>query len=198
MRKLPLNHKGSMGVSCLFSVFNSSDHIINRIICFNNIENDIGVLVLPQYEQLIPKCQESFQKIINIFQKSTIYVPIRKSDYFKYILYPRYDEYQIKNNRGIKMNFKNQRFITKGVSENVDPGLIILLWALVDDMPRPCDYLQVFEISENGPEKRLTHYSEQPEYKREYLLKTDTPVFVGKIYVIDDGDHSTMLLAEEY
>ena len=96
------------------------------------------------------------------------------------------------------MNFKNQRFITKGVSENVDPRLIILLWALVDDMPRPCDYLQVFEISENEPEKRLTHYSEQPEYKREYLMKTDTPVFVGKIYVIDDGDHSTMLLAEEY
>ena len=45
---------------------------------------------------------------------------------------------------------------------------------------------------------KIIHIQEEPEYKREYQLQTDTPIFIGKIYAIDDGDHSTMLLAEEY
>ena len=96
------------------------------------------------------------------------------------------------------MNFTNQRFITKGVSENIDSRLILLLWQHIDAMPRPCDYLQVFEFSEVDGKQKITHFSEQPECRREYLLKSDTPVFVGKVYVIDDETHSTMLLAEEY
>ena len=38
-----------------------------------------------------------------------------------------------------------------------------------------------------------------PEYKMEYLIKLQgAPIFVGKVYVIDDKTHSTMLKAEEY
>ena len=96
------------------------------------------------------------------------------------------------------MNFKNQRFITSGVGRIIDSRLSLFLWHLIDDMPHPCDYLQVFELSEENGKQRIIHFSEQPEYKREYLINTDTPVFVGKIYVIDDETHSTMLLAEEY
>jgi len=38
---------------------------------------------------------------------------------------------------------------------------------------------------------------EEPEYKREYQFVAGTPILIGKSCVIDDGDHSTMLLAEE-
>ena len=45
--------------------------------------------------------------------------------------------------------------------------------------------------------QKITHIQEEPEYKKEYLLEAGT-IFIGKIFAIDDGDHSTMLLAEEY
>ena len=42
-------------------------------------------------------------------------------------------------------------------------------------------------------------HQEMPEYKMEYLIKLQgAPIFVGKVYVIDDKTHSTMLKAEEY
>ena len=63
-------------------------------------------------------------------------------------------------------------------------------------MPPPKDYLQVFEISGAHDKVKVIHTQEEPEYRREYLW--DAPVFCGKIFVIDDGDHSTMLLVEEY
>ncbi len=94
------------------------------------------------------------------------------------------------------MNFENKRFITRGIGDNVSPYLQILLWGLIDTMPLPKDYLQVFEISGAGDKVKVIHTQEEPEYRREYLW--DAPVFCGKIFVIDDGDHSTMLLAEEY
>lgn len=53
-------------------------------------------------------------------------------------------------------------------------------------------------MSENNGKQRIVHSQEVPEYKREYLFNTDAPVFIGKIFVIDDETHSTMLLAEEY
>ncbi|MGN0604624.1 MAG: DUF960 family protein [Oscillospiraceae bacterium] len=37
----------------------------------------------------------------------------------------------------------------------------------------------------------------QPQYRKEYQFCTETNV-TAKVYVIDDGDHCTMLLAEEY
>jgi hypothetical protein len=45
--------------------------------------------------------------------------------------------------------------------------------------------------------QRISHSSEEPEYKMEYLMPSESPI-TQKVYVIDDGDHSTMLLAEEY
>ena len=96
------------------------------------------------------------------------------------------------------MKFENQRFMTNGVGENLSPLLVLSLWALIDNLPPPRDYLQVFNLSEKDGKQKIEHIQEEPEYKREYQFATDTPIFIGKIYAIDDGDHSTMLLAEEY
>lgn len=92
--------------------------------------------------------------------------------------------------------FKNARYATRGVMENVNPVLLLFLWQLVDAMPLPRDYLQVFQFSKEGDQLKITHTQEIPAYRREYLL--DAPVFVGKIYAIDDSEQSTMLLANEY
>ena len=96
------------------------------------------------------------------------------------------------------MDFKNDRFITKGVDFAVNPLLQLFMWHLIDAMPPPKDYLQVFKLANENGKQKITHIQENPEYKREYLLNSDTPFFVGKIYVIDDEQYSTMLLAEEY
>ena len=96
------------------------------------------------------------------------------------------------------MDFINQRFMTSGVGENLSPLLVLSLWALIDNLPPPRDYLQVFNLSEKDGKQKIEHIQEEPEYKREYLLNTGTPIFYGKIFVSDDETHSTMLLASEY
>ena len=96
------------------------------------------------------------------------------------------------------MDFKNQRFMTRGVDERLSPLLVLSLWALIDNLPPPRDYLQVFNLSEKDGKQKIEHIQEEPEHRREYLLNTGTPIFCGKIFVIDDETHSTMLLASEY
>lgn len=94
---------------------------------------------------------------------------------------------------------KNKRFITKGVESDVALLLQLFMWRCIDKMKVPKDYLQVFECTLEDGKQKITHSQEEPDYKREYLLKlTDASVFIGKIFVIDDGEHSTMLLASEY
>ena len=96
------------------------------------------------------------------------------------------------------MNFNNKRFITNGVAEKVNPSLQMFMWQCIDDMPPTKDYLQIFKCSVYDGKQKITHIQEEPEYQREYLIISDAPFFVGKIFVIDDETHSTMILAEEY
>ena len=91
-----------------------------------------------------------------------------------------------------------ERYITKGVDAQVNPLLQIFMWHLTDTVPSPRDYLQVFELTSEDGKQKITHIQEEPEYKREYLLGADIPIFIGKIFVIDDETQMTMLLAEEY
>ena len=93
--------------------------------------------------------------------------------------------------------FTNQRYLTRGVYESIPPRLQALLWNLIDLLPPERDYLQVFSLSPFGGMQQVIHTSEEPEYKKVFLFPSDTPV-TAKVYVIDDDDHTTMLLAEEY
>ena len=90
-----------------------------------------------------------------------------------------------------------KRYITKGAQSEIPIELQIFMWNCIDSMPEPKDYLQVFRLSLSEGKQKIVHEQEQPEYKKEYTLNDETPV-TAKVYVIDDGDHSTMLLAEEY
>ena len=66
------------------------------------------------------------------------------------------------------------RYLTRGVDAEIPLYLQMFLWDAVDNMPQPKDYLQVT-----------------------YIVEAEKPV-TAKVYIIDDGEHCTMLLAEEY
>lgn len=93
--------------------------------------------------------------------------------------------------------FNNKRFITNGINTEIEPLLQILMWNLIDQMPvSKKDYLQVFSLSESDGKLKIVHSQEEPEYEREYVFNLK-PI-TAKIFVIDDGTHSTMLMNFEY
>lgn len=66
---------------------------------------------------------------------------------------------------------------------------------MIDDLQGviKLDYLQIFNLSDNI----ITHIQEQPEYKN--TIKNPFTVLEPlKIFVIDNGIYSTMLLPKEY
>lgn len=59
------------------------------------------------------------------------------------------------------------------------------------------DYLQIFHLSCDGDHQRIEHAQEQPEYQHVVVIPGEQPVD-AKVYIIEDPDHVTMLLADEY
>lgn len=100
--------------------------------------------------------------------------------------------------------FDNKRYTTKEIQQEIPLVLQILLWSCIDTLRlngKELDYLQVFELSvetKNGKiYQKVEHRQEIPRYKKMYVIPFDD-VAVGKIFVIDDGFHSTMMLSSEY
>ena len=94
--------------------------------------------------------------------------------------------------------FNNQRYLTLGVEAEIPLALQLFMWGCIDRLPEERDYLQIFQLEPLGEKmQRITHESEQPAYKKVYLIPTDNPI-TEKLYVIDSDTYSTMLLAEEY
>ncbi len=89
--------------------------------------------------------------------------------------------------------FDNNRYLTCRVDSTIPLELQLFLWECVDQLPEPRDYLQVFELSPSGSMQSVIHNSEEPAYKMEYLIPTENPI-VEKVFIIDDGDHTTMLV----
>jgi hypothetical protein len=71
------------------------------------------------------------------------------------------------------------------------------MWDCIAALPEPKDYLQVFRLSSFNGMQKIVHTQEEPKYEKEYLVNFNQTVN-AKIFVIDDEDHCTMLLAEEY
>ncbi|MCL6549135.1 MAG: DUF960 domain-containing protein, partial [Alicyclobacillus sp.] len=102
--------------------------------------------------------------------------------------------------------FDPPRYATRGIVGTLDPDLQFTLWAMVDVLRfrsgvKP-DYLQVFELAPSSDPKgplnqTIVHRQEQPPYQATNRLHVANPVST-KIFVIDDGENATMMLAEEY
>lgn len=93
--------------------------------------------------------------------------------------------------------FDNNRYLTCGIDSKIPLELQLFMWECVDQLPPERDYLQIFDLEIVGSMQSITHRSEEPEYRKVYLLPFEKPI-TEKLYIIDDGDHSTMLLASEY
>ena len=96
------------------------------------------------------------------------------------------------------MSFTGQRYLTRGVQNQIPFDLQMFMWYLINNLNEPKDYLQVFRLFvSDGGTQRIVHEQEQPQYHKEFDIDYDNPIN-ATVYVIDDGDHCTMLLAEEY
>ncbi|MBF0546515.1 MAG: hypothetical protein HQM08_18865 [Candidatus Riflebacteria bacterium] len=101
--------------------------------------------------------------------------------------------------------FTGKRYMTCGVHQEVDLVLQMYLWKLVDDLlrlqPNSVDYLQIFELlpeEKNGILlQKIVHRQEVPPYSKIHQIFILQPI-QQKIYIIDDIEHVTMLLSEEY
>lgn len=93
--------------------------------------------------------------------------------------------------------FTNKRYLSRGVDDTIPIELQLFMWACIDQLPEPRDYLQIFDLEQVGNMQSITHRSEQPEYRKVYLLPSDNPI-TGKLYAIDNNEYSTLILASEY
>lgn len=93
--------------------------------------------------------------------------------------------------------FTNKRYLSRGVDNTIPIELQLFMWACIDQLPEPRDYLQIFDLKQVGDMQSITHRSEHPEYHKVYLLPSEKPI-TEKIYVIDNLDYSTMILATDY
>lgn len=99
----------------------------------------------------------------------------------------------------INTMFNNGRYRTCGVVEEVPIELTILMFQLIDELKikYELDYLQVFNLKVVDGKQVLIHKMEEPEYYKEHILDIEAPI-LKDIFVIDDGQNTTMLLTREY
>lgn len=99
-----------------------------------------------------------------------------------------------------KRKFKNSRYVTRGINKSLDFYQQNLFWELIDHLQVDQDYLQVFKLDCNEGGTRILHKQEEPFYTKEYTLKTTLLNRKAKdtIFVIDNGEYSTMMFANEY
>ncbi|NMM65124.1 DUF960 domain-containing protein [Clostridium sp. P21] len=100
--------------------------------------------------------------------------------------------------------FNNERYMTKGIQQEIPLELQLFLWNCIDTLKeegQKLDYLQVFELTKERVDdvffQKIEHRQEVPEYSKSYRLIFNE-LIEAKIFVIDDGTYSTMMLAEEY
>ena len=99
---------------------------------------------------------------------------------------------------------KDNRYVTRGVNEEVDIRLQLMIWSMLDKLKDEgnveLDYLQVFRIKKEGNKIVISQSQEVPEYSCTYEIEIEDIQIEDeiKVYVIDSGEYSTMLFPSEY
>ncbi|MBC5628657.1 hypothetical protein H8S20_07120 [Clostridium sp. NSJ-6] len=99
---------------------------------------------------------------------------------------------------------KGNRYVTRGVNEEVDVRLQLIMWSMIDKLKDEgnveLDYLQVFKIRKEGKKIVINQSQELPEYSCTYEVELEDIQIDDeiKVYVIDSGEYSTMLFPSEY
>ena len=94
---------------------------------------------------------------------------------------------------------KDNRYVTKGVNDEVDIRLQLIMWSMNEGNVE-VDYLQIFKIRKEGNNIVISQSQEVPEYLCTYEIEIEDIQIEGeiKVYVIDSGEYSTMLFPWEY
>lgn len=100
---------------------------------------------------------------------------------------------------------KDNRYVTRGVNEEVDVRLQLIMWSMIDKLKDEgnveLDYLQVFKLRREGNKILINQSQEVPEYSCTYEIEIEDVQIDDeiKVYVIDSGEEfSTMLFPGEY
>lgn len=101
--------------------------------------------------------------------------------------------------------FNGTKYMTRGIQAEIPFELQTIIWFMIEDNIKQglkMDYLQVFTLSpfykDGNTYQKIIHNQEVPRRKKEKVLNVFEKAISAKIFVIDDVDHITMLLAEEY
>ena len=101
--------------------------------------------------------------------------------------------------------FKNNRYVTRGINEEVDIRLQLIIWSMIDKLKYEGDvepdYLQIFKIRKEGKKIVINQSQEVPEYSCTYEIELEDVELDDeiKIYVIDNETEGiTMLFPWEY
>ena len=95
--------------------------------------------------------------------------------------------------------FDKERYLTRGVSNKIPFEIQLLMWSMIEKLKVNKDYLQVFEVNPiNDNLLKIEHRQEVPKYKKEIIVRNIGINSKEKIFVIDEGEYSTMMLSEEY
>ena len=99
---------------------------------------------------------------------------------------------------------KDNRYVTRGVNDEVDIRLQLIMWSMIDKLNDEgnveLDYLQVFKIKKEENKIVINQSQEVPEYSCTYEIELED-IHIDdeiKLYVIDSGEYSTMLFPSEY
>lgn len=105
-------------------------------------------------------------------------------------------------NKGYKFN--SPRYVTRGINETIPLSIQLFIWECIDKLVDEItlDYLQIFKLSSDNIEdkivEKIIHTQEEFfPFSKEHIIPVSSPV-TDTIYVVDDIDHVTMLLANEY
>ena len=99
---------------------------------------------------------------------------------------------------------KDNRYVTRGVNEEVDIRLQLIMWSMIDKLNDEgnveLDYLQVFKLRKEGNKIVINQSQEVPEYSCTYEIEIEDIQIEDeiKVYVIDSGEYSTILFSSEY
>ena len=95
---------------------------------------------------------------------------------------------------------KDNRYITRGVNEEVDIRLQLIIWGMIDGLKGKgnveLDYLQVFKIRKEGNKIVINQSQEVPEYSCTYGIELEDIQIDDeiKLYVIDNGFEGSIIL----
>ena len=98
-----------------------------------------------------------------------------------------------------RVNFSH-RYVTQGVNRQLSLDLQLMLWSMIDETAYPRDELQVFQLKtleETGI--LIRHTQEEPAYEKHVIFKIPSPwALDDRIFVVDNGEYTVMMLSSEY